>query len=91
MNSKSQGPPEPDENLMAGQRPLPWEPEIEHSLKRLVLRSPSAELDAKVWCELRRPRAGSRLRTTFLSIAAAVAVASGSVPLLVHYLGPGTV
>jgi hypothetical protein len=86
MSSNSPGPAEPDENLAAGQRPLPWEPEIEHSLKRLVLRSPSPELEAKVWRTLRRPRAVGRLRTACFAIAASVAVAAGSVPLLAHYL-----
>jgi hypothetical protein len=86
MSSNTPGPAEPDENLMAGQRPLPWEPEIEHALKRLVLRSPSPELDAKVSRDLRRPRTSSRLRTACLAIAAAVAVAGGSIPLLTHYL-----
>ena len=86
MNSNKQGPAESDDNMPAGERMPSWEADIEPSLKRLVLRSPSSQLDAKVWRNLGRSRASSRLRVACLAIAAAIAVAAGAVPLLVRYL-----
>lgn len=65
--------------------PFPFDADIEPMLLKLMLRRPTAELDARVWRMLTRPTAMGRLRMAWLGAAAAIAIASATAPLMLRH------
>jgi len=63
----------------------PGESEMELALGRLSLRSPSPELDQRLAKLLSSSRPRERTRSVLFAAAASVAIALGTVPLILHH------
>ena len=65
---------------------------VEDLLRRMPLRRPGADLDARVYATLRHPSLErfNRLRRASLGVAAALAVAAGVAPLASHLFDAGS-
>ena len=83
----------PDDNRWPDRRagPTPREPdygelaEVESLLREMPLAGPSGRLEAKMSSALTRPGAQARLRSAWVAAAAAIALAIGTMPLLLHH------
>ena len=67
-----------------GREDDPRELQFEMGLRRLPLRGPSRELDARIARLVRSVPRHHRGRPLLLAVAASIAVAMGTVPILVH-------